>query len=495
MDGAAIQHVRRRRGSQWAIVAVVMTGAVVVMLGVGLLNRHADDSRRSQMALARIEGLSHQLIALEWHAEAHHDVTPQIINDVENIRQHMLDALVDLRRLDQDGATSREVISALRLYETNITQLYQLFAAKNVEQAIAWNEQRVHPSYHALLTTIAKASQSYAAQAQRSNRIANISSSVTMAAAALLVGMVFWHFEQMRSTTQLLAIEQHALRQSEERFRALVRNASDVIVISEPDGTIRYCSPAVERRWGRHPDQLRGSHVVELVHPEDRACARHVLVQTLNQPGNISTELRIRHGDGSWRHFESITSNLLADPSIKGIVTTYHDITERKKFEAQLTQLAFHDPLSKLPNRALFIARLEHALARLERTNDWVGVLFLDLDNFKVINDSLGHHVGDRLLVAVAERLQHSLRPTDTIARLGGDEFTILLEDISDLSQAIHVAERIQEQLQQPFVIDQHEIFSGASIGITISSSHLAQPSDLLRDADLAMYRAKSNGK
>ena len=161
----------------------------------------------------------------------------------------------------------------------------------------------------------------------------------------------------------------------------------------------------------------------------------------------------------------------------------------------ELSRQAFHDSLTELPNRALFADRLEHALARMNRREGSIAVLFLDLDEFKEINDRLGHQAGDQLLTAVAQRLRGCLRPEDTVARLGGDEFTILLEDISDTRYAIRVAERITESLATPFTLDGHHVSVTTSIGIAVSTGREEKPSELLRNSDLAMYRAKDNGR
>jgi diguanylate cyclase (GGDEF)-like protein len=176
-------------------------------------------------------------------------------------------------------------------------------------------------------------------------------------------------------------------------------------------------------------------------------------------------------------------------------VVNSRDVTKRKALEEQLRHQALHDPLSGLPNRALFMDRLEHALARADRRASKVAVLFMDLDNFKITNDSLGHEVGDQLLVAVAERLKACLRPEDTAARVGGDEFTILVEEVDGLRDAARVAERIAESLQRPFALDQYEVFFTTSIGIALSGPLQKLPADLLRHADLAMYQAKHKGK
>ncbi|MBA2451180.1 MAG: EAL domain-containing protein, partial [Chloroflexi bacterium] len=188
---------------------------------------------------------------------------------------------------------------------------------------------------------------------------------------------------------------------------------------------------------------------------------------------------------------------VMRDPhgDVAGIVSLAQDLTQRKAFEKELSRLAFHDALSNLPNRALFLDRLEHALVRSERTRVPVAVLFLDLDNFKVVNDSLGHQTGDRLLMIVADRLRECLRAEDTAARFGGDEFTVLVEDVADGVEAMAVAERIGETLRAPISLDGHEVFPSASIGIAISTVGVDDPDSLLRNADLAMYRAKTGGK
>ena len=177
------------------------------------------------------------------------------------------------------------------------------------------------------------------------------------------------------------------------------------------------------------------------------------------------------------------------------VLASVRDITERKALEEQLAHQAFHDSLTDLPNRALFMDRLDHALAQADRQVDKVAVLFVDLDNFKLINDSLGHEVGDRLLVAVADRLRACLRPGDTAARLGGDEFTILLEGVTDTRGATQVAERVAEALRAPFDLEERRLFTSASIGIVLNTTAQDEPGDLLRNADLALYQAKGNGK
>jgi diguanylate cyclase (GGDEF)-like protein/PAS domain S-box-containing protein len=299
-----------------------------------------------------------------------------------------------------------------------------------------------------------------------------------------------------------LALESAALaedlhqRKSEERFRSLVRNASDVILIVGPGEKIRFVSPSVERVFGHRPEEVLGLDLLGFVDPQEIERVRGFLAEVSTAPGMTRTiECRIYHGDGRWRQAEATATNLIHDGSVQGLVVNLRDITERKEAEEQLAYQAFHDTLTGLANRALFMDRLQVALARSARRVEQTAVLFLDVDRFKVVNDSLGHEAGDRLLVAVARRLAVCLRGGDTAARVGGDEFTVLLEDVRDVGEAIRVAERIAAELSRPFAVDGREVFVSVSIGITISRPGHHEHLDLLREADIAMYQAKAQGK
>ncbi|HET7181173.1 MAG TPA: EAL domain-containing protein [Candidatus Limnocylindrales bacterium] len=293
-------------------------------------------------------------------------------------------------------------------------------------------------------------------------------------------------------TEQLLVAD---LRRSEERFRSLVRNSVDVNVILAADGTIAYESPAVERVLGSKPDERLGKLALDTVHPDDRQRVARLFLVVSRRPGaEAAAEMRVRHANGSWRSIEAVVKNLLDDPAVGGVVVNYRDITARKELEDELRVRAFHDALTGLANRALFVDRLGHALARTRRTRERIAVLFLDLDDFKTINDSLGHGEGDQLLRATAERLRGALRGGDTLARMGGDEFAILVEDVG-AAPPREVAERLLETLQAPFQHGGRELFVHASVGVAMIRGRQTTAEELLRNADAAMYIAKSRGK
>ena len=294
-----------------------------------------------------------------------------------------------------------------------------------------------------------------------------------------------------------LALESMARNESrsERRFRALVQHAADIVTVVDGDLAMQYHTTSLEPALGWVPGELIGLPIVELVSPDDRPVVAAHLASVVAEPGRQPRfEFRALCRDGSTRTVEAVSANLLHDVDLHGIVITMRDITERKLLEDQLAHQAFHDALTGLANRALFGDRVTTAIARTTRGNRNLSVLFLDLDDFKTVNDSLGHPAGDELLLLVAERLLSTLRKGDTAARLGGDEFAILIEDEQSLEAAIAITVRVQRAFEPPFPLSGKEVFVRASIGI--AKLHPGDTADdLLRNADVAMYRAKSAGK
>ena len=285
------------------------------------------------------------------------------------------------------------------------------------------------------------------------------------------------------------------LTRSEERFRSLVSHASDVILIAAADGTVIYESPAVSQVMGFEDEGRVGGSAFDLLHPGDAAAVRQIFRDVAAQPNAlVTTQFRARHSDGTWRHLEGVLKNLLDDPAVGGIVVNYRDVTDRSTLEEQLRHQAFHDTLTRLPNRALFMDRLEQAVVSTRRSDRQIAVLFLDLDDFKAINDTLGHAAGDNVLVAVAERVRNTLRAVDTTARIGGDEIAILLED-SSAAGAEETASRIHAALREPIALPGSEVVVSVSIGIAACCQGEQTADELLRNADVAMYGAKTRGK
>jgi PAS domain S-box-containing protein len=305
------------------------------------------------------------------------------------------------------------------------------------------------------------------------------------------------------------------LAEREHLFQLITENAADMIAVLDRNGQRLYNSPAYQRILGYGPEELAATSSVDQIHPDDRARVLEASAKARNTGRGERLEYRIRHKDGSWRFLESTASAIRSpEGETDGLVIVNRDITERKRAEEKLAHQSFHDGLTDLPNRALFLDRSQRAITLSRRHSDFkFAVLFIDIDEFKVFNDSLGHAAGDSLLIQIAQRLTASLRGVDTIsrprvgedaepfvgestlARPGGDEFTVLLEELHDPSDAIRVAERIQHRLAVPFDFNGQEIVLSVSIGIAFSSNGAVDAQDVLRDAEIAMYRAKSTGK
>jgi diguanylate cyclase (GGDEF)-like protein/PAS domain S-box-containing protein len=295
----------------------------------------------------------------------------------------------------------------------------------------------------------------------------------------------------------MLAEDLHR-QSSEARFRSLVAHSSDLITVLDAEGVVTYQSPSVERVLGLRADEIEGSRFDRLVRESDRPRLEQIVSGGGDEAHEAhAIECALRHRDGTWLQFEVQHTNLLDDEHVHGIVLNSRDVSERKAFEDQLAHQAFHDPVTNLANRALFADRVQQALTRALRGPVTVGVMFIDLDDFKTVNDSLGHAAGDYVLSEVARRLEATVRPTDTVARFGGDEFAILLDGVKDLAQAADVAERILRSLEQELDIDGKQVFPRASIGICMAESHDAatDAEELLRNADVAMYMAKRDSK
>jgi diguanylate cyclase (GGDEF)-like protein/PAS domain S-box-containing protein len=282
-------------------------------------------------------------------------------------------------------------------------------------------------------------------------------------------------------------------------FQARLLDAvGQAVIATDLEGKVLYWNRAAEGIYGWSSEEVLGRRLGDLTVPEEFRDQAEEVVSELRAGRTWSGETRLRRKDGSYVPVLGTATPLFDDrKNLVGMIGVSADISQRKALEEELEHRASHDPLTGLPNRSTFVERIGHALQRTRRGQNSrkVGVLFMDLDGFKTINDSLGHEAGDRLLIAVAERLKNRLRPEDTLARFGGDEFAVLLEDVADSSDVIRVAQRIVESLREPFTVDEHRVIVSTCVGITLGSAHTNDdPERMLRDADAAMYRAKEQG-
>ncbi|MBF8293290.1 MAG: putative signaling protein [Steroidobacteraceae bacterium] len=319
--------------------------------------------------------------------------------------------------------------------------------------------------------------------------------------------------ELLKEEAEVRKRTEQALRNSERRFRALTENSSDAIVVINTEGITTYASPATTRILGYGRGERDAQSISEMVHPEDAAGWKQYLQESRSKPGQgVRFQCRVRHKDESWRVLEGVLINLDADPAVVGTIVNYHDVTDTKAYQEQLEHQATHDNLTGLANRALLRDRLHQAIAHAHRHGMAVAVACLDLDGFKLVNDSLGHVAGDDLLKVVAKRLTESVRETDTVARFGGDEFVIVLSDlkrreeqsaaairVSDSftwdPELVHLLSRLLNSISLPAKLAEREVQIACSVGISVYPEHGTDAEALVKNADTALYRAKELGR
>jgi diguanylate cyclase (GGDEF)-like protein/PAS domain S-box-containing protein len=328
--------------------------------------------------------------------------------------------------------------------------------------------------------------------------------------------MLQWNWMGFGALSTLVVYQQFRMylarrvsTQREELFQIVTENAADMIALVDVKGRRLYNSPAYKRVLGYSATELSETSSFDQIHPDDRFKVLEAAREARSTGVGRKLDYRIQHKDGTWRVLESIAAAIRdKDGEVVKLVIVNRDVTERKRAEEQLEHHSFHDALTGMPNRRLFLDRLQHLFARAQRSPERQhAVLFVDLDGFKVFNDTMGPSAGDKVIVEIGRRLGACLRHDDTVSRpqgdpemdtvlsrMGGDEFTLLLEEVSDPSNALRVAKRILLAVAEPLVIDGHEVRTSASVGIALSKSTHKHALDLLRDADVAMRRAKAMG-
>jgi diguanylate cyclase (GGDEF)-like protein/PAS domain S-box-containing protein len=313
------------------------------------------------------------------------------------------------------------------------------------------------------------------------------------AAVVVVMAMLARQSLMARTEAQLLAVR--ATEGARQRMAALVEHGSDLVSIIDEASVIRYASPSHRLVMGIAPEQVVGIRVDDVMHVDDRAAFAQA-IDRLRAGHSLQESLVARMPDasGGWRWLEAVATNLLHEPEINGFVLNSRDITDRTALEATLREQVLHDPLTGLGNRRLFVDRVQHAMDRRGRRAQSLAILFLDLDHFKFVNDTMGHATGDALLTAVADRLRALVRAADTVVRLGGDEFAVLLEDVEHTDEVDATATRIIDALHRPFDLDDRRVVIGTSIGIAFAETGQGVDA-LVADADRAMYSAKSAGR
>jgi diguanylate cyclase (GGDEF)-like protein/PAS domain S-box-containing protein len=388
----------------------------------------------------------------------------------------------------QYPADADQVRPLFERYAADLRAEANLIGDGQIDAAIALRQSGAIASgtaIHERLVTLHDDARSRKAAAKRKVRFFLI---VPTAMGSVFVCSVFIIYDQRQKRAYGLLASQ------ETRFRSLIQQSADLVLVADIHGAIAYATPAAEHAFGKTSDQLKGVELADFIVPDDRNALSDLILETIAADGQPATgEARFILGNGAPRSMEVVAVNLIENEAVQGIVITAHDITERKMLLESMRYQAHHDSLTGLPNRIVLEDRLQAAINQAKRTGSPVTVLFIDLDDFKLVNDRDGHASGDELLVAVADTLRGALRMDDTVARIGGDEFVILLEN-TGRDYAVLVAERISEALAELSVWD--TIYTQrASIGIYVTWDGSQDPELVLKHADSAMYAVKATGK
>jgi diguanylate cyclase (GGDEF)-like protein/PAS domain S-box-containing protein len=468
--------------------------AVLAVLSWFQINQ-VGEARSAQVILKQIVVLTRKINTLTLTTLQEQNLTPEAETEMQMTRQALSQAVLAAHLHAYHTYGLQKIWPVLDDYIVSAGRQWTLIQVGDFDEAKQVDFQEVRPQLDSMQrqVQVAVEGEDKWAQAVALRARNELLAATILAATALLI--LFLRLQRQEHVSQLEETERNTLRESEERFRALTEQSTDIILIADPSGQIKYASPSVHTVLALHGDSLIGTNVIDLVHPDDFAKTVSTETRLVAYSQNPIDEFRLRHADGRWLYFECVIRNLVQHKNIGGIVYNARDITERKHAQEKLLFSATHDALTGLPNRALFLGRLQSVVDRRKRhPHQAAAVLFIDIDDFKVVNDCYGHAIGDLLIREVSNRLRACMRSDGTIARMGGDEFTVLVEDVTDPSDPIRVAERIQSSFTPAFLLEGLEVFKSASIGIALTSPDTSAET-VLQNADIAMYRAKDQGK
>lgn len=467
-------------------VIIVLTGLATNLI-LGRLSAASDNIRIEQLRLAEFKAQLNTIPGLIESVKTTLDRRPSLMKLNQELMALQATSLSQRVNISQD--TVDTFVQSART-ETKLIDSNQSDAAiqsrKNITDA----------AFVALSSSIQEKYEQFGGEASRFRQKGQFLKNMTFGIAGILILVTIVGFHRFSVADTQKEIARHAQELNGLRFAAVVQNSNDVILLTSRKGLVTLINNACQLAWGLSPKNCVGRHFLKLFHLSDSDDILKAIDQSLAKPNvDIETSIRVEASPGVHHHYQVHIRNLLNNVHIGGLLLTFHDITEQAAVKEALTHQATHDRLTGLPNRSQVIVKLGEALASAKATGRRAGALFIDLDNFKTINDTLGHEMGDLLLMKVAKRIQNTIRPTDMAARLGGDEFVVLLENAGGTDGGEIIAKRIADQFSRPFHLGNQDIFASASIGVAVSQDSDMEPNDLLRRADTAMYEAKKHGK
>lgn len=478
------------------VVLLVFVVTAAAIAAHTAMRRVVEEGRRAEVSLLQIHSLAYRLSALEWQAIGGGGTSPRIVAEVRDVRGTMQRAVQFLERIDADAENPRLVRRAFDAYDLAIDKEFSLIAAGNLGQARVIDEELVDPAFDVLAQALATAGETYRAEGRRLERIVFLGSTLVLLLAIVIIGASAWLVQKAQTAAKIAEIEQLALTRGQADLRMFADNVPAMAVLFDEKLRCRFANKAFAAFFDHDVESILGKHLSEIVGAQSYAEIEGYFAQVLQgHPVNYQRTRSL--ADGELRHIEvKLLPHAGDQGEILGCFGVTTDITEHKLTEERIRRLAHHDSLTGLPNRLLFNDRLNQTISLAKRDARQFALLYLDLDDFKPVNDRFGHAAGDELLQGVAARMRHQVRASDTVARVGGDEFTVILSDIAKRADAQTVAAKIIAALGAPFQLsgkDQH-VKIGASIGISVYPADGRDADALASAADTAMYQAKQTG-
>lgn len=478
----AMETERRTRSAVGRLVVGATVVAILASAGIEVLGAQTRDSNSVQLRLESVAAEVNRHSSLEWQAVADGGITDELWEAVLVSDQAIERGTGLLATAASTDPAVAEFIGVVGRFRAAVAVMLDLLRSGDIEGATEADETTVDPLFEVVHSSAERLLAAYAARADLTSTVSRVGTIVLLALAAGAIAIL-----ARRATRR------EAEDRIEARFRALVQNSSDLVAVVDGNGTITYVGPSLDRLLGRSSVDWLGRPYRSLVHDEDLPALADLITDARSgqQLNTRAALLRMAHADGTWRPFETIARSLERDPDVEGLVLTARDAAERERLAERLRFQATHDQLTGLANRNTFLDAIEGCRRRSEP----IEVLFLDIDDFKGLNDNLGHTAGDRILATIGTRLRGAIRPTDLAARLGGDEFGVLVTGADSETSSRIVGQRILDAINVPIEVRGGEAFRlSASIGVTRGRSATSSE-DLVSEADLAMYEAKRAGK
>ncbi|MFZ0161344.1 MAG: EAL domain-containing protein [Kineosporiaceae bacterium] len=469
------------------VTAVLLIGLATGAGWSTLALKHAGENLiEAQTDLQEAATALRELDGWEWRAISGAYPSTRVRAEIDGSATRMDTLLADAASEGWERGEAEELATRSSAYRAAVEHELDLLSAGDRDGAGEYDEAEVDPRFDAAMDLIKQQTLQLSAQARQRHTYSDIGILLIILGALGLGALVL--IRRLRAD-----VRHRAEQRIGSRYRALVDQSTDLVMVTDLTGRLTYLSPSAERFITGDLGLTECHHLAELVHPHDRdaapATAAAAVAADDTHTGLFAA--RLGHAD-TWRHFELLVRDLTDDPCVGGVVVSGRDVTERQALQRELTRQAMHDSLTGLPNRVLLAERFAQALAGAPEGG--AGLLLIDLDRFKEINDTLGHPMGDALLTRIGPRLASVLLEGDTVARLGGDEFAVLLPAAGSIDAAMSVAETLRAALTEAFVVDTVELQVEASIGVVVSGVHGDDAATLLQRADVAMYVAKSRG-